>query len=91
MGLNDYPNFLPDHSFLLLLKTDSSLQRVHIEHLLCEVCAWYGATANPMLVDLYAGVQNVWEVMRNAERYAVLPCPKCGSKLPRHPIWTEPL
>ena len=80
-----------DYLYIMLLKTPYGLQRVHIEHLACDFCHWYGATANPMIPDLYFGVADKWEVMRRAERHPVLPCPRCGSKLPRHPIWTEPL
>lgn len=74
----------------MLLQTTSGPQRVHIEHLKCDVCAWYGPTANPMLPDLYIGIPDKWDLIRAAERHPVRPCPKCGSKLPRHPIWTEP-
>ena len=75
---------------LMLLQTPSGSQRVHIEHLKCDVCGWYGPTANPMVSDLYIGVPDSLNVMRSAERHLLLPCPKCASKLPRHPIWTEP-
>src|SRR6187402_2327611 len=38
---------------IALLKIDGELQRVHIETLTCESCGWSGATANPMLSELY--------------------------------------
>lgn len=76
---------------LVLLRTRTGWQRVHIEHLQCEVCDWCGATANPTIPDLYVGTPDRWGALKEAERHPVLPCPKCGSKLPRHPIWTEPL
>ena len=91
LSFHDIAVFSKYHSVCMLLRTDTGLQRVHIEHLKCDVCGCYGATANPMILDLYFGVADKWEVMRRAERHPVLPCPRCKSKLPRHPIWTEPL
>lgn len=74
---------------IVILKIDNDLQRVHIEELTCEYCDWHGETANPMLSDLYK--IGTWLVeTRKAERFPVLPCPKCNNKLPRHPIWIEP-
>jgi hypothetical protein len=75
----------------MLLKTPFGAQRVHIEYLTCPVCNWYGPTANPMVPDLYLGTTDRWGAMKNAERHPVLPCPKCNSKLPRHPVWVQPL
>lgn len=75
----------------MLFQTPSGPQRVHIEHLKCNVCGWYGPTANPMVSDLYIGVLDSWAVMRAAERHPVVPCPRCGTKLPRPAIWAEPL
>lgn len=75
----------------VLLKTEFGLQRVHIEHLQCEICEWYGATANPMDSDLYYGTSDKWAALKAAEIHKVVPCPKCGNKLPRHPIWVEPI
>lgn len=75
----------------MLLRTARGLQPVHIECLECEECGWSGNTANPMVADLYIGFADPFAAMRSAEAYPVLSCPKCGSKLPRHPIWIEPL
>src|SRR4028118_1359208 len=75
---------------IVILKIDDDLQRVHIERLTCENCGWRGETANPMLSDLYK--IGTWvEETRKAERFPISPCPKCGNRLPRSPIWTEPL
>ena len=75
----------------MLLETPLGLQRVHIEYLTCPICGWYGPTANPMVRDLYIGTSDRWGTIRKAERHPVLPCPKCNSKLPRNPIWVEPI
>jgi hypothetical protein len=91
MGLFDPKAFKPFWFECVLLKTECGWQRVHIESLLCEVCGWYGATANPMIPDLYMGTSDKWAAMDAADKHKVLPCPKCGSKLPRHSIWVEPL
>lgn len=91
MALYDPKAFKPFWFTCVLLKTEYGWQRVHIEHLLCEVCGWYGATANPMIPDLYDGTSDRWAAMDDADKHKVLPCPKCGNKLPRHPIWVEPI
>jgi hypothetical protein len=75
----------------MLLQTMSGPQRVHIEHLRCDVCGWYGTTANPMLPDLYLGVPDRRSALDAAAKQPEVPCPKCGTKLPRPAIWTEPL
>lgn len=86
---------LPKHQefwlVCMLLDTHAGLQRVHIERLTCAVCGWFGPTANPMVPDLYYGIADRSEVMRTVEIHPVLPCPQCRSKLPRHPIWVQPL
>jgi hypothetical protein len=76
---------------LVLLETETGWQRVHIERLTCVVCGWAGKTANPLLNDLYVGVPDKSAALEAANRHPVLPCPRCKSKLPRHPIWVEPL
>jgi hypothetical protein len=73
-----------------LLLTPTGWQRVHIERLTCSVCGWDGKTANPTIPDLYAGAPNEREAFESAWRMPTAPCPRCGSKLPRHPIWVEP-
>jgi hypothetical protein len=65
-------------------------QRVHLERLKCDVCGWIGMTANPLSPDLYVGVPNPQNALREARSHPVLLCPRSGDKLPRHPIWTEP-
>lgn len=75
---------------LVLLWINGGWQRVHIERLTCERCAWTGKTANPLLNDLYVGVPNKDRALEVAHEHPVLPCPICQSKLPRHPIWVEP-
>jgi ankyrin repeat protein len=76
---------------IVLLEIGGGLQRIHIEQLTCEVCRWSGVTANPMMPDLYLCIPDQFRHMRDAEKYPVLPCPACGAKLPRHPIWIGPV
>ncbi|MBD2731175.1 hypothetical protein H6G96_33880 [Nostoc sp. FACHB-892] len=78
----------------IFLDIESNFQRVHLETLTCSFCNWRGKTANPMVIDPYFGDginQDHFTLMRAAERYPVLPCPSCGNRLPRHPIWVEPV
>ena len=75
----------------LVLKISNSFQRVHIERITCEKCGWSGETANPMVADLYFGIPNKLEELKNVEKIPLQPCPRCGSELPRHPIWVEPI
>jgi hypothetical protein len=78
----------------IFLDIESNFQRVHLETLTCSFCNWRGKTANPMVIDPYFGDginQDHFTLMRDAERYPVLPCPSCGNRLPRHPIWVEPV
>ena len=74
-----------------LLHTIDGWQRVFLERLTCETCGWSGGTANPLISDLYHGVPDWIASMRQTNKYPVLPCPRCGGNLPRHPIWVEPV
>lgn len=80
-----FPEWLP----IVLLQLGTEWQRVHLEWLTCTACGWHGWTANPTLSDLYAGVADRRAALEKGWQHPVLPCPRCGSKLPRHPIWTE--
>jgi hypothetical protein len=75
----------------VLLKTNVGWQRVHLERLTCESCHWQGETANPMVIDLYLcdGTRDWRSALASASKHPVCHCPKCGEKLPRHPIWVE--
>ena len=77
---------------ILFFSTSKGWQRVHIEALTCEHCGWNpGFAANHLLPNLYFGVPDELEVLRAAaRRFPPLPCPRCGGKLPREAIWTEP-
>jgi len=76
--------------FVVLYKLESSWQRVHIERVKCDKCNWIGEIANPTEPSLYDTVSNRFDVLDEVWEIANLPCPKCGEKLPRHAIWTEP-
>lgn len=65
----------------MLLRTRFGLQRVHIEHLSCDVCGWYGAPANLMVPDLYFGVADKWELMRSAENIPFCPVQNAGPSI----------
>ncbi len=76
----------------VFIKINSYFQRGHIETLTCNVCSWRGKTINPMVIDPYLGNeinQYHFTLMKLAEKFPILPCPNCDSKLPRHPIWIE--
>lgn len=75
---------------LVLLRAAGAWQRVFVERLTCPACGWTGQTANPLVHELYSGVPDVNAALQATRKYAVLPCPRCGGKLPRHPIWVEP-
>jgi predicted RNA-binding Zn-ribbon protein involved in translation (DUF1610 family) len=78
----------------VFLEIDSGFQRGHLETLTCDNCGWRGYTVNPMVIDPYIGDginQDYITLMRLAEIHSVLPCPNCGTRLPRHPIWVEPI
>lgn len=75
---------------IAILKIGNESQKVSLRQLTCETCGWMGDTADPMIPDLYFGTPNKFDEMRRVEKFPVLPCPKCNSKLPLHPIWTEP-
>lgn len=80
------------HFPYIILKIQHNQQRVFMEELTCIKCNWHGMTCNPNEIDNYLGVpKNIspYQLMRYANRYPILPCPVCSSKLPRHPIWVE--
>jgi len=74
---------------IVILKIDGELQRVHLERLNCESCDWSGYTANPMLSELYDYASWLAQA-RRSEKFTIRSCPRCNSRLPRHPIWVEP-
>jgi hypothetical protein len=74
---------------LVLLRRAPGWQRVHIEHVRCARCGWWGATANPTVSDLYLGVPNQTAVLAAAWALAPAPCPACHAPLPRRAIWAE--
>ncbi|NJN12709.1 MAG: hypothetical protein HC815_34060 [Richelia sp. RM1_1_1] len=93
LGLGHSSQKCKDWRPYVFLEIDSNLQRVHLERLQCSYCGWKGMTAYPLDVDIYLGdgvTEKTFDLLRNAEKYPVLPCPKCGERLPRHPIWLEP-
>jgi hypothetical protein len=78
----------------VFLEIESNFQRVHLETLTCSFCNWRGKTANPMVIDPYFGDgidRDHFTLMKVAEKYPVLRCPRCNNSLPRHPIWVEPI
>lgn len=73
----------------VLLCLTAYKQRVFLERLQCQVCEWAGLTAEPLGMDNYLGLpldlQN--QLRQQALTLPLLPCPICGAKLPRHPVW----
>jgi hypothetical protein len=87
-GVKNRKSFLP---IVLLRMKEDKWQRVQIERLTCPVCRWKGETANPTIIDLYFGAQNEDLILKKSFSLPRVSCPRCGSRLPNHPIWTEPL
>lgn len=85
------PTYPSPWSPCVILNTEVGLQRVHLERLTCTVCGWSGVTANPTDSTLYLFVAETDRALQEAFTHPIVPCPRCGSRLPRHPIWTEPL
>lgn len=75
--------------WLLLLKTRSGLQRVHLEQLECARCRAMLNAANPTLPDLYLGVPSRDSALEHAWAQPVVMCPVCGATLDRPAIWAE--
>jgi len=73
----------------VFLQVSAYKQRVFLETLQCLVCEWSGLTAEPLVSDNYIGLSiNLQNQLRqHALTLPLLPCPVCGAKLPRHPIW----
>ncbi|MEH2218451.1 MAG: hypothetical protein V7K72_15295 [Nostoc sp.] len=91
LGLGKISNFKRWMPYIFL-EIESNFQRVQLETLSCGFCNWRRKTANPMDTGLYCGDginQDRFTLMKAAERYPILPCPCCGDRLPRHPIWVE--
>ncbi len=81
-----------NHYPYVILSINNNYQRVHLETLKCNSCSWVGMSANPLISDLYLGVEkknNEFELMSRAKNYPLKSCPNCKSKLPRYPIWVE--
>lgn len=81
----DSRHFFPQ----IFLQIADYSQRVFLEKLQCIACDWSGFTAEPLSADNYIGLpldlQN--QLRRKAMTFSLSPCPICGAKLPRHPIW----
>jgi hypothetical protein len=76
-------------SWMCLYRSNTGLQRVHIEHPSCTKCNARFTTANPTVWTLYMLHPKEWELLRKAAAQPLLPCPVCGAKLEREAIWLE--
>lgn len=72
-----------------LFAVGNNWQRVQIERVTCEKCAWNGWIANPTEPSLYFGVPNELAATQHAYTYSRLGCPACEIALPRFAVWTE--
>lgn len=73
----------------IILKLNSSWQRVQIEHSRCAKCGWLGTIADPTIADLYLGLTSKFEAIRAAYTLPKLNCPRCGEELDRHAVWVD--
>ena len=73
------------HNVFLRLK--SELYIVHLEKLTCEVCGWNGSSANPLIADLYFGMNDEFELRLKASILPQSRCPGCNNGFSRHSIW----
>ncbi|MFE4568830.1 hypothetical protein [Paenibacillus chitinolyticus] len=75
--------------YINLIDMNGRWQRFHLEFLTCTKCEWNGASANPAVLDLYAGIENKWEAFNAGYDLPWVPCPKCKAELPRPAIWAQ--
>ncbi|MFC9776587.1 hypothetical protein [Paenibacillus chitinolyticus] len=75
--------------YINLIDMNARWQRFHLEYLTCPKCDWKGATANPVIADLYFGIENYWKEFNAGYDLPRVPCPKCKAELPRPAIWAQ--
>lgn len=95
MYLVDFPSggarLMP---YALVELGEASPQRVEVLHTRCESCDWRGYRGSPLVSDIYFGIgegYDKWELMRTADQYPEVGCPRCGSALPQRPVWVGEL
>jgi uncharacterized protein (DUF2225 family) len=74
-----------------LLLIDNYEQRVFLETITCGTCLWTGMAAEPLSIENYVEISKEIKklLLDKAMSFRVIPCPVCGTKLPRHCIWVE--
>lgn len=64
-------------------------RRVHIERVRCGACGAMQTIANPVVADLFLGVDANNEAFARAFHAERVQCARCTGELPRPAVWTE--
>lgn len=73
--------------FIVVMKINGFLHRVHIENVRCKSCGWTGLGANPTVPDLYLGVEDWHSHLAQSWKIDFVSCPICSTKFERPYIW----
>ncbi|MCR5837088.1 MAG: hypothetical protein K6G88_11325 [Lachnospiraceae bacterium] len=63
--------------------------RVSIQYANCLKCNWHGTIANPTDTDLYATMDNRFDIIKKMYELPFLKCPLCGNMLSGKAIWID--
>ncbi|MEM9192024.1 MAG: hypothetical protein AAGF12_22815 [Myxococcota bacterium] len=63
--------------------------RVRVEGQRCGTCGWSGLTGNAREFNIYIGTPDPLAAAKSHWDEGI-GCPRCGSALPRPPVWTAP-
>ena len=64
-------------------------RRVTLQYANCLKCNWQGNIANPTDTDLYAAMENRFDIIKKMYKLPFLKCPLCGNELSCKAIWID--
>ncbi len=64
-------------------------RRVSLQYANCLKCNWHGIIANPTDTDLYATMENRFDIIKKIYELPFLNCPLCGNELSSKAIWID--
>ena len=64
-------------------------RRVSLQYANCLKCNWQGNIANPTDTDLYATMENRFNIIKTMYELPFLKCPLCGNELSGKAIWID--